>query len=213
MGRRRFLITYAASTRFARSPFCSALPKRKLIEIIVKAMNDKESYVYLAGVSAMTAVTDCDIEFGMTVMSEAVGRGEIRSCNTAQLSEKSLLLSSEARIKFAEALSFSLRRRKADKDGQEAAGFFSMTEPLTTKVVDNVVLALAADVNDTGDPFAEKIKAKIATETHKYFTEGIYDSDDEEEEFDEESKGFRLKTSGPIYTSEEKELHVASGEG
>jgi hypothetical protein len=123
----------------------------QLIEIVLIALADDESYVYLAAVFAMVAITDANPTFGMRVMAEGVGLGVISSKHFVSL---------PTRIKLAEGLVHSVLRRES-----------GMTETTMKHTIDLLMCALRSSPSATSKQQQQEHAAEIQLETTKYFSE------------------------------------------
>ena len=52
------------------------VPRDRVLGLILEGLRDEESYVYLGAVSALTALTDCDVNFGLLAMTDVVASYE-----------------------------------------------------------------------------------------------------------------------------------------
>ena len=48
------------------------VPRDRVLGLILEGLQDEESYVYLGAVAALTALTDCDVNFGLLAMTDVV---------------------------------------------------------------------------------------------------------------------------------------------
>jgi hypothetical protein len=173
----------------------------KILLLCMKALNDPESYVYLAAIHTIVAVADSDPSRFVSIIGAAVVTGRTHN-NEATMYE----LSFEQRTKLTEALVFIVRRRTT---------FY----PMLPFLMDLLVLGLKGNEEMTKD---EQYAKYIQEATHRYFVTGSYEDDDfdsdnvdavqESSLLDEYWKelDLRVRTGGPLFALENTDI-VRSG--
>ena len=168
------------------------LISRSLARVCLNALADTESYVYLAAIQTLVAISDvCPSEI-MPLMGEAIAKGNNITISIADtvgylssITSVELSLSPEQRIKATESLIFMIRRR--------GEGIFMYGRSLL-----NVMLYGSSKDHANKDYQTAQL---IQSQTHNYF---IQNNNDKENNSDE--RRFRLNTGGPIYSIEENHL-------
>jgi len=168
------------------------LISRSLARVCLNALADTESYVYLAAIQTLVAISDvCPSEI-MPLMGEVIAKGNnitISIADTVQytssITSVELSLSPEQRIKATESLIFMIRRR--------GEGIFMYGRSLL-----NVMLYGSSKDHANKDYQTAQL---IQSQTHNYF---IQKNTDEENNSDE--RKIRLNTGGPVYSIEENDL-------
>lgn len=193
----------------------------EILNIAIVALSDKESYVYLAAVQSIVALGDLHPHEVLPIVGACVVEGKIFA--TASSSQAALLardsiredavdtvVSREQRIKLAEALMFIIRRRAVPGE-------------FVPLIVNLMISGTRGSDRISGNPttidnehFATKdgkeIQPLIQEATHEYFVSGNEDENDDDgspsltkEQWLEE-RDIRIKTGGPIYTTEEGDV-------
>eukprot|EP01082_Thalassiosira_pseudonana_P014815 g13219.t1 g13219 contig8:181897-184150(+) len=175
-----------------------ALVARSLARICLIALSDSESYVYLASIQTLVAIGDvCPSEIipliGILV---AKGTAEFKvSKPDVGVSSVVLSLSSEQRIKAAEALIFMIRRRG---DGVYLYG---------RSLLDAMVFGSQRGSYDNQDIFTKlSVSGMIQSQTHSYFVGRDANETTDNEGDNAEERKTRLNTGGPIFDNEEDAL-------
>lgn len=175
-----------------------ALVARSLARICLIALSDSESYVYLASIQTLVAIGDvCPSEIipliGILV---AKGTAEFKvSKPDVGVSSVVLSLSSEQRIKAAEALIFMIRRR--------GAGVYLYGRSL----LDAMVFGSQRGSYDNQDIFTKlSVSGMIQSQTHSYFVGRDANETTDNEGDNSEERKTRLNTGGPIFDNEEDAL-------
>ena len=164
----------------------------KLIKICTGALEDCESYVYLASIQTLVTIADTCPHKVMPLLGQAISLGKINFALLGQIEMGDVELSALQRIKLTEVLIFSIRRRGA------ALGSFGQ-----------ILLGMMLYGRKTDDGASESgVESRIQIETDAFF-KGKNDSptDYEEEEADrEEDRRLRVNTGGPVFAAEESDL-------
>lgn len=180
----------------------------EILRLAIVALSDKESYVYLAAVQTIVALGDLHPKEVLAVVATYVVDGRISEPPSLSVRE----MSQEQRIKLAEALMFIIRRRAVVDEfvpsivhlmtyGSGASD--QISGPAET-VHEQVIVRDGDNLNDL-----------IQQQTHKYFTDG----DEEEQDNDErgerhgtslkekwEAQDVRVRTGGPVFATEESDV-------
>ncbi|KAL3794355.1 hypothetical protein ACHAW5_002944 [Stephanodiscus triporus] len=172
-----------------------SLISRTLAKICLNALADPESYVYLASIQTLVAVSDVCPSDILPLMGEVIARGQVDISVVsvdANAAFVELLLTPEQRIKAIEALIFIIRRRG---DGIFIHG---------SSLLDTMLFGAKKD-RDVRDPKLGtdgQTAHLILRQTHLYFvgatSEAVNDCEDE--------KKIRLNTGGPIFSMEETDV-------
>jgi len=168
------------------------LISRSLARVCLNALADTESYVYLAAIQTLVAISDvCPSEI-MPLMGEVIAKGNNSTISiadtvqyTSSITSVELSLSPEQRIKATESLIFMIRRR--------GEGIFMYGRSLL-----NVMLYGSSKDHANKDYQTAQL---IQSQTHNYF---IQNNNNEEKNSDE--RKIRLNTGGPVYSIEENAL-------
>ncbi|KAL7539878.1 hypothetical protein ACHAXR_009674 [Thalassiosira sp. AJA248-18] len=172
-----------------------ALISRTLARICLNSLADSESYVYLASIQTLVAISDvCPSEI-MPLMGALIAKGKIDidvAMPDTELASVELSLSPEQRIKATEALIFMIRRR--------GDGIFMYGPSLLETML------FGANNGDHWKyesklPDGEIIQQSIQSETHSYFSGDKNGEADMQVDSDE--KKIRLNTGGPVFSTEE----------
>ena len=170
-----------------------ALISRTLAMICLNALADTESYVYLASIQTLVAISDvCPSEI-MPLMGAVIAKGEVNikvaSKDPTAVTSVKLSLSPEQRIKAIEALIFMIRRR--------GDGIF-MNGPY---LLDTMLYGSSMEDQDTNkDEFTSQL---IQSQTHSYFV----GEDGKETEWNGiDEKKIRINTGGPVFSMEETDV-------
>ena len=162
---------------------------RTLARICLNALTDSESYVYLASIHTLVAISDvCPYEI-ITMMGSAVCTGTLNiTVLTAGAKEvqEDMAFTQEQRIKAVEALIFIIRRR--------GDGIF-LNGPSLLETMLFGQMEMSVNQGET----AQDLSQLIQLQTHDYFKRSKEDGD----EVDFRS---RIGTGGPVYLCEEGDL-------
>jgi hypothetical protein len=167
---------------------------KRLLTVSFKALRDKESYVYLAAVHTIVAIADILPKTVLPLLGSALASGVFSPTNPPDLR-----LSSEQRIKLAESLIFSIRRRGTINEHIPFLMEVMLFGPREASIVragpDEVFL--------------------MQRQTNEYFLEGR--SADESTTPDDEDVNknwvdinLRVRAGGPLFLNEEKDAVRAS---
>jgi len=194
----------------------------EILRLSMIALNDTESYVYLASIQTIVAVGDLHPRKVLPLVASAIVSGELSLMSQLPLplsstlpttkttvSSSSIKLSQEQIIKLVEALMFIIRRR-------------AVTDEYVPMIV-NLMLYGTSSKNEEKNSglykrqLGQSINAiSIQQETDKYFTKAYHQEDDNNNDDDDtrhlkkedvwEEKDIRLKTGGPIFDVEEADV-------
>lgn len=184
-------------TRHSKSLVLKDDVVERLVKVILKAMGDEESYVYLAAISTLTVLADEHVDFGMNVMARGVGRGRLTLCGDI------INLSMSVRAKMAESLNFAIRRRSCGT-GNSVFGGCSLNENIAMQIVEELTMGARGSAQKKIQ--SHDRKQEIESGTHKYFV----DIDEEYTASRVEEQKLRVNTGGPVYSIEEDEVIRAS---
>jgi len=163
---------------------------RTLARICLNALADSESYVYLASIHTLVAISDvCPSEI-ITLIGSVVSTGAVNVTvltNGAKETPMEMSFAQEQRIKAVEALIFIIRRRG---DGI----FLNGPSLLETMLFGQMKMA----TNQAGA--AQDMSQLIQVQTHDYFQRSQEEGDDEVD------ARTRLGTGGPVFSCEEGDL-------
>lgn len=164
----------------------------RILVILFFALKDQESYVFLAAIQTLVAIADERPTHFLPLLCRGVSLGAV------QLAREEVLLSSEQRIKVAEALLFVIRRR---------AGIYEHLSSLLGMLALGSVEKLSHDLDTPSQAL------QIAEETHAYFLniESRHAKEEELSAYDApDDVDVRLRTGGPLFASEEADAVIAS---
>jgi len=163
---------------------------RTLARICLNALADSESYVYLASIHTLVAISDvCPSEI-ITLIGAVVSKGSANITvlmNGATETPMEMSFAQEQRIKAVEALIFIIRRRG---DGI----FLNGPSLLETMLFGQMKMA----TNQAGA--TQDMSQLIQVQTHDYFQRSQEDGQDEVD------ARTRLGTGGPVFSCEEGDL-------
>jgi hypothetical protein len=199
----------------------------EILRLSMVALNDTESYVYLAAIQTIVAVGDLHPRQVLPLVASAIVRGELSTVISSPLSTpaSAIKLSQEQIIKLAEALMFIIRRRAVTNEYVPMIVnlmLYGTSAKKEKNVVSNNKSPEGIINDDTQPNVYQKNKDKkngslIQQKTHEYFTgpqnqggdDGGEDDDDDdniEKEDVWEEQDIRLKTGGPIFDVEEADV-------
>jgi hypothetical protein len=167
-----------------------------ILGICVSSLTDAESYVYLACIQTIVSMADENPRYFMPIVITAISSGTFNIRKQQESSEEITILTSEQRVKLAEAMTFIIRRRG------RAVDYYSTT-------ILNALLYGKHRVGNNVITDDEDSKKLIQVQTESYFhgeTETLQQDDYGEQGEDHEEKLFRLKTGGPIFHKEENDV-------
>jgi len=171
-----------------------ALISRTLAWICLKALADEESYVYLAAIQTLVAISDvCPSEI-MPLMGLAIAKGQVNldiATVESLTAPIELSLTREQRIKATEALIFMIRKRG------DAIFVYGPTL---------LELMLFGQKKGRGESssYKENISEAIQSQTHTYFVGEQTENGDEGNNDDEQT--IRINTGGPVFSIEEGDV-------
>eukprot|EP00536_Pseudo-nitzschia_multiseries_P006337 jgi/Psemu1/15003/gm1.15003_g len=186
-----------------------------VLRLSMVALEDTESYVYLAAVQTIVAVGDLYPQQVLPLISSAIVRGELGSFSTVKINNNAtpISLSQEQIIKLAEALIFIIRRRAVTDEYVPA---------IVSLMLHGTVRAdLKKGALDGINNIQVKEQMLIQKATVRYFITGLGSKEEEENEENEvedennklfnqkdfwEERDLRLKTGGPVFDLEEAEV-------
>jgi len=166
---------------------------RSLARICLNALADSESYVYLASIHTLVAISDvCPSEI-ITLMGLVVSKGSINITvlmNGAKETPLEISFAQEQRIKAVEALIFIIRRRG---DGI----FLNGPSLLETMLFGQMTMS----TNQVESGASQNLSKLIQVQTHTYFQRSPQEDGDDDGE-----ARTRLGTGGPVFSCEEGDL-------
>ena len=191
--KKKAIITEIESTDTAETLSEDELISRSLVRICIVALSDPESYVYLAAIQTLVAV--CDVYptkiLPLTAYMIAKGVCEMTILTSdAKFETVTLSLSSEQRIKSAEALIFMIRRR-----GDAIYTYGRLLLDIMLFGSEQLHSTHQDKTNSSND-----ISLHIQFQTHSYFMPSSVDSNDVE------GLRVRVNTGGPVFEMEENDL-------
>lgn len=158
-----------------------------ILRVSVKALDDPESYVYLACIQTISAIGDVCPEHTIMLLLNGITSGSLTF-----LSLPSLKLSPTQKVKMIQALIFIVRRRGLAVDRYAAM------------IINSILIGslIAADYAS----FAQdaEILALIQNETHTYYDTEDDDFNDANEIRSE--RMIRFNTGGPVFDKEESDV-------
>jgi Required for nuclear transport of RNA pol II C-terminus 1 len=167
----------------------------EILQLSMTALADEESYVYLAAVQTIVALGDLHAKYVLPAVAACVATGQLTLRSSSLALEKTQICD-EQRIKLAEALMFTIRRRAV------------MDEFVPTMV--NLMLYGTGGISSNGDLVEKEDQIKVLVATRNYFI-GETDEDPPSDDIDERreylsERDLRLKTGGPIFDVEEADV-------
>ena len=178
-----------------RFEFPINLELEKLLGISINALNDGESYVYLAAIQAISALADVHPGYIIPKLLHALAHGQINMRSSTET------VSNTQRAKIAEAMIHIIRRRGSALNHH-------LNDIVHTLLNGSRIIHL-------NDILIENRNKVLAT-TSNYFKFGINDSEEVERLEDHVMKeinaeqDIRLNTGGPVFTIEENALVKSS---
>lgn len=185
----------------------------QLLALAVSALNDEDSYVYIAAIQAISSLADTNPSHVLPILTKGLCRGVIVNTNnrSTQLDKHDEVESIDLsqRVKIAEALMFAIRRR-----GRGISLYSKgMIEQLllTCKFFNSAVGEKKHNIGQG------KTAVQIQKNTHAYFMKGSIPTSSSTSEYQEnnidetnetlsEEKQIRVNTGGPIFEIEESYL-------
>lgn len=162
----------------------------RIMRLCLKALDDKESYVYLAAVQTLVALVNLQPSAILLWLLCCLGYGVLDIGDDVKIK-----VNSGQRAKLGEAIIFFLRRRA------------SVYEFLPT------IFDMLTWGNKKSASLKNEEMKLIATETNTYFAQGDAHPDQGEDEIshlDWDEVELRLKTGGPLFMDEEEDVVRAS---
>ncbi|KAL3906923.1 MAG: hypothetical protein SGARI_003779 [Bacillariaceae sp.] len=164
---------------------------KEVLRLAMMALLDSESYVYLAAIQTIVALCDMHPRTVLPILATSVvsGKVELKDGNDDEIAF--FELSREQRIKLADALVFSIRRRAVTDE------YVSM---LVGRMLDiNERNGLIGEVGASTDE-----QLVIQEKTTKYFLGKDRKNHEEMTKYEErEEQDVRVRTGGPIFDAEE----------
>ncbi len=172
-----------------------------MLRLCIKSLDDTESYVYLASIQTIVSIVDVHPSLSMPILVDAITLGYVQvpldHHPVPTTKSTTLELSSSQRIKCAEALIFSIRRR-----GDAISSYVDV-------IMNNILFGKNHSSIGYSSPGLNKTK-DIQRETELYFRPQC----ETDQPFDEyaipldnsEAKQLRLNTGGPVYDAEESDV-------
>jgi Required for nuclear transport of RNA pol II C-terminus 1 len=168
----------------------SETPSNDLYRVLIplmESLKDSDSYVYLAAIQTIAFLADAAPKFVLPIIGRAVETSDLIVDN-----EEKVQLSSEQRVKLAEALASSIRRKVAVHE------YLSL-------LLDVMIFGGAA--SDLSYESSKENGVLIQEATHHYFLKVVHhDLDDASDEDRWDETDVRLRTGGPLFEEEENEL-------
>ena len=169
---------------------------RYMAAVCIKALDDKESYVYQASVQTLVAIADVSPSLLMPLLIEAVVTSKVYLSDfTAE--DDIILINLEQRIKIIEALIFTIRRR-----GDAIRSYSNL-------IMDSILFGKKKNMNNMNAD-KEDISKTIQIGTESYFR-GEKDNNYAYDEYAStsdtpEERQIRVNTGGPVYNNEEEDV-------
>jgi len=175
----------------------------RMLQVAILAMEDKDSFVFLAAVQTLSSLCDVDPKYFLPGLAIAISRGILENKTVNRRKETPIALSISCRAKLCESLIFAIRRRG------EALGHYSVS------LVDELLRGCRSnvqEVNDTGSGFTDVVNVMHSAEqpTINFVIEQqTYDFlNIEATEYDDaadlkEEKQMKMLVGGPIFEVEE----------
>lgn len=163
---------------------------KKLLSLSVSALGDTESYVYLAAVHTIVSLSDADPSYVIPRIGQAL------ACGVLWPSSESL--TNEQRIKVAEAITFSTRRRPM------------LNDDLLSFLIELMIFGPAAKSHQESYSIFDAVSAQH--QTHHYYLNGLSPrlETDADSSIDWDALETRIRTGGPLFASEEDDIVRAS---
>jgi len=177
----------------------TALISRTLARICLNALADSESYVYLASIQTLVAISDvCPSEI-LQLMCVVVVKGTLNidvAMSTSVATSVELSLTPEQRIKATEALIFMVRRRG---EGISVYG---------SSLLDTMLSCPNRDERERESKLCneENTFQLIQRQTHTYFMGDQNGEAEESMHSHSDEKKIRLDTGGPVFSMEENDV-------
>ena len=171
----------------------------RMLIISVHSLEDAESYVYLASIQTIVAMTDHNPTHLVPIILHAITSGRLTTTKFERNDKESCELTLTQRIKLVEAMNFIIRRRG--------------------RAVSNMAMSIMNSIlfgHSTGSlttDCGESMQKEIQLRTERYFKGDVEEL--VEQEFHEAGQHFRevqlrLKTGGPLFNFEGNDLVRAS---
>jgi len=157
-----------------------------VLRLSIKALDDNESYVYLAGIQTLVAAADVNPQQVLPLLAGALCIGIFESTENSE----TLYLNNAQRVKLAEALLFTIRRR--------GNGIYQFVPHLLDQM-------LGIKEKKSSDDSRVEEEITIQRKTHEYFISGG-DSNVEDPETLKDEQSIRVNTGGPVFDIEEDDL-------
>jgi Required for nuclear transport of RNA pol II C-terminus 1 len=159
----------------------------RVLYLLMESLKDSDSYVYLAAIQTIAFLADAAPKLALPTIGRAVATGDLVLGNV-----KNDQFSSEQRVKLAEALVSSIRRKVAVHE------YLSL-------LLDSMIFGGAA--SGVSHESSKENGVLIQEATHHYFLKGVHhdlDNACDEDRWDETD--VRLRTGGPLFEEEEDEV-------
>jgi hypothetical protein len=160
----------------------------QILQVCIMALDDRESYVYLAAIQTIVAAADVKPRELLPLMATGMATGSIR------LSDKNeTKLTSSQRVKIGEAVLFAIRRR--------GVAIYEFTE----KLLDFLLYGNQLKVNENKG--GSNHNRSMQEQSNRHFLGDLSDLNDElsREEFMDQ-KSVRVNAGGPVFALEEDDL-------
>jgi hypothetical protein len=166
---------------------------KDVFRLAIVALSDLESYVYLAAIQTVVALSDLDPRTVLPMLASSVVSGKITFHDENGDKSSCIELSKEQRIKLFDALMFAIRRR-------------AVTDEYVPMLV-NVMLGLGTTnelIADQIEKTSPENQLLMQVKTTNYFLGK--DKQNEEEMTKQEARedqDIRVRTGGPVFDAEE----------
>jgi len=178
----------------------------QLVRLCVETLQDPESYVYLAAIQTLVAISDANAAKVIPLLGRAVSLGGIDFTGDASSFDgvHELTLSPLQRIKATEALLFAIRRR--------GEGIFIFgNELLELMLFGCHAPSQSQPTPQNGSSGVRTVASTMQVNTETFFIGGsaenaATDSGDIDVDAEEEERRLRINTGGPVFDAEEDDL-------
>jgi hypothetical protein len=175
----------------------------RMLQVAILAMEDKDSFVFLAAVQTLSSLCDVDPQYFLPRLTIAISRGILENKTVNRRKETPIAISISCRAKLCESLIFAIRRRG------EALGHYSVS------LVDELLRGCRSNIQEVNDArggstdvvnfmhSAEQptINFLIEQQTHDFLNREVTEYDDEAGL--KEEKQMKMLVGGPIFEVEE----------
>ena len=169
----------------------------QLIRLCLEALQDSESYVYLAAIQTLVAIADANAAKVVPILGRGVSLGVIDfPCGASSLS-------SVQRIKATEALLFAIRRR--------GDGIFAFGNELLELMLFGCHAQSQSQSHPENNSMGGSAASTIQSKTEIFFMgertdDDVHESGDFDMDAEEEERRLRINTGGPVFDTEEDDV-------